>query len=327
MSLTFSATVAVRNFDVKLSLSAGETIAVLGPNGAGKSTLVDLIAGLLMPDSGRAVLDDRVLFDRRPGHTGKWLPPHRRGVSLLSQEALLFPHLNARDNVAFGPRSSGLSRRVAAEAADSWLAAVDASEFATRRPSTLSGGQAQRVAVARALAPNPKLLLLDEPMAALDVSVVPQLRRLLRTVLAERTTIVITHDVLDAYTLADRVLVLNEGRIVEQGNVREVLDHPQTAFTAELAGLNLIAAGSGRAVAVRPVDVEVRLPISNAATSASILRLPILDLEQRGDFVRVRSERVSADVPPAIVADLDLVPGTIVEFVLPDNSTSYPLTG
>ena len=172
----------------RCSLGAGETVAVLGPNGAGKSTLLSIIAGLLRPDAGRAELDgDRVLFDLGAGRAHLDAPPHPRGTALLAQEPLLFPHLSALDNVAFGPRSAGASSAAARETARHWLAEVDAAALADRRPGQLSGGQAQRVAVARALAADPELLLLDEPMAALDIHAAPLLRRLLKRVLAGRT--------------------------------------------------------------------------------------------------------------------------------------------
>ena len=332
MTFTFAAAVAARGFDVSLSVAAGETVAVLGPNGAGKSTLLQLAAGLLHADSGRAVLDDTVVFDT--AGTGIFLPPHRRGVSLLAQEALLFPHLSVEDNVAFGPRSGGASRASARATARHWLSEVDALELADRRPAQLSGGQAQRIAVARALASGPKLLLLDEPMAALDVSVAPALRRMLRRVLADRTVLVVTHDILDAYTLADRVVVLDGGRIVEQGPTRDVLERPRSAFTAGLAALNLLggvrtargiriddgseivgdstlATGTPAAASVRPSAVRVSL---DEPSSGNRMRDEVLDLEPRGDLVRVRSRRLSADLPPSLVADLDLTPGAGVWF-------------
>ena len=210
-ALTLQATVRDRRFDVGLSLQPGQVVAVLGANGAGKSTLLALIAGLLRPDSGRIDLDGHTLVDTA---VGTWTPPHQRGVVLLAQEALLFPHLSAAANVAFGPRSRGLGARAAQARATQWLTAVDAVELADRRPSQLSGGQAQRIAIARALATDPALLLLDEPMAALDVAVAPALRLLLRSVLrgTGRTALLVTHDILDALSLADRVVVMEDGQ-------------------------------------------------------------------------------------------------------------------
>ena len=331
MTFAFDARLAGRGFAVALSVAPGETVAVLGPNGAGKSTLLGLTAGLLRADQGRAVLDDTVLFDT---DGGAFTPPHQRGVSLLAQEPLLFPHLTVEENVAFGPRSAGASRQSARSTARHWLAEVEALELADRRPAQLSGGQAQRIAVARALASDPRLLLLDEPMAALDVSVAPALRRMLRRVLVGRSVVIVTHDILDAFTLADRVVVLDAGRIVEQGPTREVLERPRNAFTAGLAALNLLVgvrsergirladgseifgastlqAGSPAAAAVRPSAVRVS---PDEPVSGNRIRGEVLDLEPRGDLVRVRSALISADVAPALAADLDLVPGAAVWF-------------
>ncbi|GAB3605622.1 ABC transporter ATP-binding protein [Conyzicola nivalis] len=332
MTFVFDARVASRGFDVSLEVKPGETVAVLGPNGAGKSTLLDLAAGLLRADSGRAVLDDTVLFDAVGG--GRFTPPHERGVSLLAQQPLLFPHLSVLENVAFGPRSSGVSRLESRETARHWLAEVEALDLADRRPTQLSGGQAQRIAVARALASDPKLLLLDEPLAALDVAVAPALRRMLRRVLAGRTVLIVTHDILDAFTLADRVVVLDHGRIVEQGPTRDVLERPRSRFAAGLAALNLLVGvrtergirlddgaeiagasslspGTPAAAAVRPPAVRVSL---DEPAEVNRLRGEVLDVEPRGDLVRVRSRHLAADVAPAVVADLDLAPGSTVWF-------------
>src|SRR4029079_1626297 len=166
--------------------------------------------------------------------------PHARGVALLAQEPLLFPHLSALDNVAFGPRSGGRQRSASRAVAQRWLAEVDAEEYADRRPAQLSGGQAQRVAIARALAADPRLLLLDEPMAALDVAGPPAARQTLWRVLKDRSAVIVTHDVLDALLLADRVVVLDGGQVVEEGPSSVVLAEPRSAFAARIAGLNLI---------------------------------------------------------------------------------------
>jgi molybdate transport system ATP-binding protein len=233
VTFELSAVIARRGLDVSFTVAQGETVALLGSNGSGKSTVVEISAGLLRPDAGRAALAGRVLYDLGEGRPAAWLPPHARGTALLAQEPLLFPHLSVRDNVAFGPRSAGASRAgSSAEVAD----------LADRRPSALSGGQAQRVAVARALAADPRLLLLDEPMTALDVAAVPAQRRLLHRVLDGRTVILVTHDPLDALALAGRVIVLERGRIVEEGPTRTVFAHPKTAFTRALTfGLDLSA--------------------------------------------------------------------------------------
>jgi molybdate transport system ATP-binding protein len=351
VTFSFQAALAERGFDVALELAPAETVAVMGPNGAGKSTLLSVIAGLLKPDSGRAELNGRTLFELK-GSRGAWTPPHHRGTVLLAQEPLLFPHLDALENVAFGPRSTGVSRRRANAEAARWLAEVEAQDLRGRRPAELSGGQAQRVAVARALAADPGLLLLDEPMAALDIHSAPLLRRLLRRVLAGRPAIIITHDVLDALMLADRVVILENGHISEEGPTREVLERPRSAFAAGLAGLNLITgtyagdgirttggwavaghvedpwpAGEGNRAAVAvfpPSAVSVFLDDAHGSPRNSF-EVAITDLEPHGDFIRVRAASLAADITPAASADLGLVPGMTVHFVVKATSVSvYP---
>lgn len=347
MTLSFQAAVAGRGFDVALTVHPGETVAVMGPNGAGKSTLLAGIAGLLRPDSGLAHLNGRTLFDLDDGKR-TWAPPHRRGIALLAQEPLLFPHLTAADNVAFGPRSAGVARREARTQALRWLTEVDAEHLAGRRPAELSGGQAQRVAVARALAADPALLLLDEPLAALDIHSAPLLRRLFKRVLAGRQAIIVTHDVLDALMLADRVVILDNGRIAEEGPTRAVLERPRSSFAAGLAGLNFMpgtldgaavrtgdglriagheeepgtVAGAGTAgagdpgVAVFPPSaVSVFLNDAHGSPRNSFA-VTITDLEPHGDQVRVRAGSLAADITPAASADLGLVPGMTVHFVV-----------
>ncbi len=349
MSLRLSATVAERGFEVSMEVTDGEVLAVLGPNGSGKSTALALIAGLLRPDSGRAVLDGKVLFDVGSQGSSVWEPPHSRGVALLAQQPLLFPHLSALDNVAFGPRSTGRSRSAARASARSWLTEVDAAEYADRRPAQLSGGQAQRIAVARALAADPRLLLLDEPMAALDVSVAPAVRQMLRRVLRHRTSIIVTHDVLDALLLADRVLVIDGGRVVEQGPTAQVLARPRSAFAARIAGLNMVRGtleGSGvRSPDGRLVEGLVEQPLGRGDPVVAVFRpsavsvyrvapggsprnvmdVAVTELEPFGDQVRVRTAQLSADVTAAAVAELDLAPGTRVVFTVKASEVSiYP---
>ena len=343
MTLSFEARVADRGFDLSFDVAPGETVAVLGPNGAGKSTLLNLVAGLVRPDAGRATLDGEVLFDTA---AGAFAAPHIRGISLLAQDALLFPHLSVLENVAFGPRSAGVRAAAARSTARDWLAEVDALELADRRPAQLSGGQAQRIAVARALASEPRLLLLDEPMAALDVSVAPAIRRMLRRVLADRAAIIVTHDILDAFTLADRVLVLDGGVIVDRGATRQVLERPRTAFAAGLAGLNLvtgvrtadglIAAGGQELRGVAAEAVETGAPATASIRPSAVavsLREPadaslnrvsavVRDLEPRGDLVRVRAGEFAADIAPALVAELDLAEGTPLWFAFSPASLS-----
>ncbi len=346
MSLRLDATLSERDVEISLEVTPGETVALLGPNGAGKSTVLGAIAGVLRPNAGRATLDDEVLFDLG---AGVWQPAHARRTALLAQDPLLFPHLTVVDNVAFGPRSAGRTRSQSRADAATWLTAVDASDLEHRRPSELSGGQAQRIAVARALAAEPRLLLLDEPMAALDVTVVPAMRQVLKRVLAGRSAIIVTHDVLDALLLADRVLVMERGRIVEEGPTREVLERPRSTFGAGIAGLNLMrgraAAGAVRtpsgstvaglaeqpmaegsaAVAVfspSAVAVYVEPP---AGSPRNVFASTIRELEPRGAQVRVRTDELSADVTLPVVAELDLVPGKDVFLVVKASEvTIYP---
>ncbi|KRC66398.1 molybdenum ABC transporter ATP-binding protein [Aeromicrobium sp. Root236] len=346
MSLSIDATMTDREVDVSLEVAAGEIVAILGPNGAGKSTVLAAIAGVVRPDAGRATLGDDVLFDIA---AGTWQPAYARGTALLAQDPLLFPHLDVADNVAFGPRSAGRTRAQSRATAMTWLAEVDATELADRKPSELSGGQAQRIAVARALAADPRLLLLDEPMAALDITVVPAMRQVLKSVLAGRSAIIVTHDVLDALLLADRVVVMEGGRIVEEGPTKEVLERPRSTFGAGIAGLNLMR---GRAVggAVRTssgssvsglsdeplpdgtdavavfnpsaVGVYVEPP---AGSPRNVFASTIRELEPRGAQVRVRTDELSADVTLPVVAELDLEPGKPVFFVVKASEvTIYP---
>lgn len=336
MSVQVQATVAARGLDISFEVAEGETVALLGPNGAGKSTTLAVLAGLLRPDTGRVVLGGDELTGPR-----RWVPPHARRTALLAQEALLFPHLTALDNVAFGPRSTGASRSAARATAEHWLAEVDAADLAGRRPAQLSGGQAQRISVARALATDPRLLLLDEPMAALDIAVAPALRQLLRKVLADRTTVLVTHHVLDALLLADRVVVMDEGRIAEQGPADVVLSRPRSAFAARFAGLNLVS-GTATADGVRRPDGTVLngtaaepRPIAGAPAVAvfrpsavavhrdppggsprNVIPARITEIEPLGDLVRVRSRDLAADVTLAAVAELGLAPGMTVTFVV-----------
>lgn len=176
MSLSLRAAVAERRVDLDLEVAAGETVALIGPNGAGKSTALALVAGTLRPSSGEVALDGRILSGPRA-----WVPPHRRRVTTLGQDPVLFPHLTAAGNIRFALRSQGMARSRAREESHRWLDELGIGALAGRRPTQLSGGQAQRVAIARALAADPQLLLLDEPMAALDVDVAPTLREQLPT--------------------------------------------------------------------------------------------------------------------------------------------------
>ncbi len=327
VSLTVRVRDEIRGVDVDLVVAPGETVALVGPNGAGKSTVLAAVAGLLRPDEVVVKVGDRVLAG-----PGTWVPPHRRSVALLAQAPLLFPHLNVRDNVAFGPRSRGDG--AARAVADRWLDELGLTDLARRRPAELSGGQAQRVALARALASEPAVILLDEPLAALDAPSVPELRRVVRRVLADRTAIVVTHDPVDALVLADRTVVVESGRIVDAGPSRDVLAHPRSAFGAALSGVNLV---EGSAIGPDTVQSADGPPVTGlparalvagepamatfAPSAIALHRAPpdgsprnvwrgrVTHLEQRGGTCRVEVGGVLVDVTPAAVADLGIEPG------------------
>ena len=225
--------------DVSVRIDAGEVLAILGPNGAGKSTLLRCLAGLDAIDEGRIALGDTTLDD--PG-LGVFVPAERRSVGVVFQDYLLFPHQRVIDNVAFGLRARGTGRQRAREIASDQLARLGLAEFASRRPDALSGGQRQRVALARALAPDPAMLLLDEPLAALDAATRDDVRRELRRRLDgfPGVRLLITHDPLDAFALADRVVVLEEGRITHEGTLASIAARPRSRYVAQLVGTNLL---------------------------------------------------------------------------------------
>ncbi len=341
MSLRLAARLAARDLDVALEVPTGQTLALLGANGSGKSSVLNILAGLVTPDSGRADLDGRTLFSIHPHAETTWVPAHSRNVALLAQEPLLFPHLSVLDNVAFGPRSRGRSRPEARAAAERWLAEVDATGLSARRPAQLSGGQAQRVALARALAAEPDLLLLDEPLAALDVDVAAAVRQTLRRVLAGRTAILITHEILDAVLLADRIAVLEAGRVVEDATTQTVTRHPRSAFAASITGLNLLSgdatgplslmtpsgavvhgqtadplrAGEHAIAVFRPSAVSVhRSPPTGSPRNT--FAGAVTALEPQAHLIRVRIDGLSADITPASVAELDLDVGAAVYFAV-----------
>ena len=206
--LTVELTVTQRNVELAFEVSHGDIMTLVGPNGAGKTTTLMAIAGWLMPDVGTARLDDTVLFDcPDPAQRPKvWIPAARRGIGYLSQDPHLFPHLSALDNIMYGMhRASITGRKARKDKAEEWLQRVGLSGYGKRKPHQLSGGQAQRVAIARVLASKPRLVLLDEPLAALDAHTAPAIRQLLADVLQGVTTVLVTHHQADIDALADDV--------------------------------------------------------------------------------------------------------------------------
>jgi molybdate transport system ATP-binding protein len=238
------------DLDVDLSVGSGETVAVVGPNGAGKSTLLRTLAGLLPLTDGRIVLGGEV-FDCPAERVFR--PPEDRPIGVVFQDLLLIPHLTALANVAFGLRCRGHSRQQARGEAGEWLDRLGLADKLHARPRNLSGGERQRVALARALATSPRLLLLDEPLSALDVGTRVDVRR--HIVHALRTfdgvRVIITHDPTEALTLADRIVILEGGRIVQSGPPAEVTARPRSAYVARFVGLNLMTGSAhGHRVAV-----------------------------------------------------------------------------
>jgi molybdate transport system ATP-binding protein len=314
--------------------AAGETIAILGPNGAGKTTLLRALAGLVPLTGGRVVLGSAVLEDAA---TDVHVPPERRPIGVVFQDYLLFPHLSALENVAFGPRCKGAAAADARARAHEWLARMRLAEREAARPAELSGGQAQRVALARALAVTPELLLLDEPLAALDVGTRAEIRRDLHAVLGSfgGVCVLVTHDPLDALTLGGRLVVLEHGRIVQSGTGLDITARPRSRWVADLVGVNLLAgdADDGRVrlegggtldapdadggpvfVVVHPRAVVLhRERPEGTARNVWPARVDFLDVG--GTRVRVRvagTPSVVAEVTPAAVAELALGPGVAV---------------
>ena len=233
-------TLGTLHLDVDLDVDLSAVVAVVGPNGAGKTTLVRALAGLVPLDAGRVVIDGTTVED--PAARIR-VPPESRSVGVVFQEHRLFPNLTALENVAFGLRASGVARYVAHAKATSWLEQVGLPEVARRRPAELSGGQAQRIALARALATEPAVLLLDEPLAAVDAAARAELRHVLRAELARYPgdRLIVTHDPIEAAALADRLIVLEEGRITQQGPLVDVTARPRSPWVATMVGLNLLS--------------------------------------------------------------------------------------
>jgi len=226
--------------EVAFEVGTGECLALVGPTGSGKTTILRIIAGLEVPDVGCVRIDDAVLVD---ASTGVFLPPQQRHLGMVFQDFALFPHMTVLGNAAYGARARGLGTAAAEEEARKAIGIVGMAEHERVRPGQLSGGQRQRVALARALASQPRALLMDEPMSALDASTRRQVRGQLSQLLSGLglQTIIVTHDVVDALTVGDRVCVINEGKVVQVGTRAELLSEPRTPFVAEFMGVNLLS--------------------------------------------------------------------------------------
>jgi molybdate transport system ATP-binding protein len=313
----------------------GELLAILGPNGSGKTTLLRALAGLLPLDEGRVCIDDVVVDEPATDH---FVPPEQRPVGMVFQDYLLFAHLSALDNVAFGLREHGRRKPAARARARVLLAEVGVEAQASARPRALSGGEAQRVALARAIAPEPRLLLLDEPLAALDVQTRAETRRQLRDILGRfaGARILVTHDPVDALALADRILILEQGEVVQTGTPDEITRRPRSDYVAELVGVNLYrgradgdtvhvgdgivtVAGShtGAVMLIVPPNAVVLSrghPIGSArnAWHGTVAGIEHLGVRERVRVRVVGALTIVAEVTPAAVRELSLTEGTDV---------------
>lgn len=328
--------------DVKLTAAPGDVVALLGPNGAGKTTALRALAGLVPLTDGHLWLDGAEL-DRTP--------PESRPVGVVFQDYLLFPHLTALDNVAFGPRCHGATKAEARATAAEWLERMDLAAHAGAKPRRLSGGQAQRVALARALATRPRLLLLDEPLAALDARTRLDVRAQLRHHLAdfEAVAVLVTHDPLDAMVLADHLVVIENGGIVQEGGPADIARHPRTDYIAHLVGLNLyrgvaeghrvqVDDGPGITttealtgpvfVAFPPSAVTLHRDRPTGSSARNVWRCEVAGLETHGDQIRAAltgEVALAADLTTVAAAELDLHPGaTVWATVKAAETHAYP---
>ena len=319
---------------VDLAVASGETLAVLGPNGAGKTSLLRMLSGLLPLEDGVITLDGRVLDDA----DGQFVAPEDRSIGVVFQDLLLFPKLDVTDNVAFGIRAAGRGKTEARARAVEWLDRLGLEGRAHDRVGTLSGGEAQRVALARALAAGPRVLLLDEPLSALDADVRATVRRDLRDHLRyhEGPRIIVTHDPLDVAVIADRVVVLEEGRQTARGQLADLVAHPRSRWAAELGGTNLLEAtatgielqlstggvlvaaeapGNGPVlVALRPSAVALHSTRPDGSMR-NVWQATVREIEGYGERRRVRLDGavpVVAEVTAAAAYDLGLAPGLAI---------------
>ena len=314
----------LNTFHLELSFSAemGKTTVLLGESGAGKSTVLRLLAGLLQPERGHIALEGVTYFDseRRVA-----IPPQQRPFGYVFQDYALFPHLSVFENVAFGLRAQHLPRQLIRRRVGEALEQVRLTGFTERRPAQLSGGQQQRVAVARALALQPHLLLLDEPLAALDVQTRREVRQELRRILAHTgiTTVFVTHQYLEALLFGHHILVLDHGRVIQQGDQRDLLERPRSSYVAELVGTNFFR---GRVVRCE-TNTICTIQLSDNAIEISAT----LEEHLRGDKVPGAGEEAYVVVDPRSITLYQTLPdssarnvfcGEIVQLLHVGASTS-----
>ncbi|MBD0317034.1 MAG: TOBE-like domain-containing protein [Thermoleophilia bacterium] len=295
--------------NVSLAIPTGSLTALLGPSGSGKSTLLRVISGLEEPDEG----DVAIL-----GEDATALPPQKRGVGFVFQHYAAFKHMSVRENVAFGLKVRKRPRHEIRERVDELLHLVQLDGLADRYPAQLSGGQRQRMALARALAVDPKVLLLDEPFGALDARVRKELRAWLRRLHDDVhvTTVLVTHDQEEAMEVADRIALMNEGRIEQIGKPRDLYEHPANEFVLTFVGpVNRMREGW-----VRPHDVELRLEPNGATREATVERVVHLGFEVRVELALGDGRRISAQVTRDAAEKMALERGQTV-FVRPSRAT------
>jgi molybdate transport system ATP-binding protein len=334
--MTLDATIALRlgtlDLDVSLTVAPGEVLALLGPNGAGKSTILRALAGLVPIDAGRIAVDGVVVDDPA---ADVFVEPEHRPIGVVFQDYLLFDHMTVLENVAYGLRARGTPAREARARAMEWLERVGLAAYARERPRALSGGQAQRAALARALAGSPRLLLLDEPLAALDVGTRAAVRRDVRRHLdgVEGMRVLVTHDPVDAHALADRVAIVEAGRIVQTGSLADVTTHPRSRYVADLVGVNLLtgtvrdgvlttAGGTTVVVAdaepgpayavIRPHSITITRTAPIGTSARNTWPGTIVGIDRLGDRARVAVHGplpLTAEITVTALRDLDLRPG------------------
>jgi sulfate transport system ATP-binding protein len=295
--------------DVSLEVPKGSLTALLGPSGSGKSTLLRIIAGLETPDTGSILIDERDVTDARP---------QDRAIGFVFQHYAAFAHMSVRENVAFGVRIRKRPKEEIEQRVDELLALVGLTAWGGQRPAQLSGGQRQRMALARALAVDPRVLLLDEPFGALDANVRTELRQWLRRLHDEQgvTTVLVTHDQEEAMEVADTLAVMNEGRIEQVGSPRAVYDKPATEFVMSFIGP--VSKLEGRLV--RPHDVSLSQTAEPGLIEAMVLRVVHLGFEVRVELELPGGEVARAQLTRGQTEELEISRGDIV-YVRPPAQT------
>ena len=297
--------------DVSLEVPTGSLTALLGPSGGGKSTLLRVIAGLETPDTGTVVLD---------GHDLTHSPARERGVGFVFQHYAAFKHMTVRDNIGYGLKIRKRPKDEIADRVKELLALVHLDGFADRYPAQLSGGQRQRMALARALAVEPKVMLLDEPFGALDATVRKELRAWLRRLHDDVhvTTIFVTHDQEEAMEVAEQIVVLNHGRIEQVGSPRELYERPASEFVMGFVGpVNRLDGHY-----VRPHDIDISIDPSDQASEAMIDRIVHLGFEVRVELTLHDGQHVSVQLTQPQVEELELLDGQIV-WVRPNRARAF----